>query len=134
MKRRALLAASMSSGGKNELNFPIYLNLNEVSSDEYRLDPTPESIAICDYFLQNAVFDGTWYSDLFFGPNELYIDGIEVDMISGIGNSSTGFYAESFGWHPHDTRYDKFPSGVFSIYVTEGGDYPKGTFRVYDDD
>lgn len=133
MRRRALLAASKPSGGIKP-NFPIYINLTEVGNRDYRCEPTPDSIAICDYFLQNAVFDGATSWDLHFATNELYIDGMEIRSIVGYGNSNGVDTSENIWWYPHDTKYDKFMVQTSCIYLKEGERCPKGTFRVYDDD
>lgn len=45
------------------------------------MDPTPESIAFADYFIQNAVYNGVHY-DLYLDENMVYIDGIEQQLIS----------------------------------------------------
>lgn len=130
MRRRALCAASAVSGGEI---FPIHINLVKISSDEYRADPTPESIALCDYFKKNAVFDGVvgWYLDL--NPGELYIDGIEVQTISCNGTAGGAFTPNSAWWYPFHNRYDGFIDLVFFIYF-EDRYYPKGTFRAINDD
>ena len=96
------------------------------------MDPTPESIALCDYFIANAAFDGgmTWSVDL--NPGELYIDGIEVQRLSceGTADKRLSRYGE---WYPYHERYDDFLYTTFEIYY-EDQYYPKGTFIVYDDD
>lgn len=130
MRRRALLAASAASGGGNI--FPMHLNLQKISNSEYRLDPTPESIALCDYFVANAVYDGTIGYELVLNPGNLYIDGIEVQSLSTDGNDS-GIIATDSYWYPYHERYDDFFLSRFEIYFEDSG-FPKGTFRVFDDD
>ena len=131
MRRRALLAASTASGGGSI--FPMHLNLQKISNSEYRLDPTPESIALCDYFVANAVFDGAAAYELFLNPGDLYIDGIEVQVISTNGNGSGIMTTDSY-WFPYHERYDDFLVTVFQMFLEDQGGVPKGTFRVFDDD
>lgn len=132
MRRRALCAASGASGASGEGIFPIHINLTKISSDEYRSDPTPESIAFCDYFKKNAVFDGfsAWTLDLERG--QLYIDGIEVEQVSNLG-SATELIDNGAYWQPYHPRYDNFWSLYFHIQFEERGLYPKGTFVAWDD-
>ena len=111
----------------------MYLNLEKVSSKEYRLDPTPESIALCDYFVANAVFDGVMGYELFLNPGNLYIDGIEVQVISTNGNGS-GIIATDSQWWPYHERYDDFFMLMFRISFEDQGSFPKGTFIVFDDE
>lgn len=129
MRRRALLAAS---GRENTNLFPLYLNLQKISNDEYRLDPTPESIALCDYFLENIKFDGyaNWEMDI--EPGLLFIDGIEVSHISfpGYANGIDGSYGY---WYPYHERYDDFTWKEFSIDIQKNS-ATRGMFRVWNDD
>ena len=130
MRRRALLAASMPSGENNI--FPIHINLEKISNEEYRADPTPESIAFCDYFKKNAVFDGTAACILDLERGQLYIDDIEVVRVSNWG-SATELLNDGAYWEPYHSRYDNFWSPVFHIQFEERGLYPKGTFVAWDD-
>lgn len=111
----------------------MHLNLQKISNSEYRLDPTPESIALCDFFIANAVFDGNIGYELFLNPGDLYIDGIEVQSLSTNGNDS-GIIATDFYWWPYHERYDDFLTAIFEVFLDDRGIFPKGTFRVYDDD
>ena len=111
----------------------MHLNLQKISNSEYRLDPTSESIALCDYFIANAVFDGTVGYELFLNPGDLYIDGIEVQVLSTNGNDS-GIIATDFYWWPYHERYDDFLTAIFEMFLDDRGIFPKGTLRVYDDD
>ena len=131
MRRRALLAASAEGGGGSI--FPIHLNLQKISDSEYRLDPTPESIALCDYFIANAAFDGAAGYELFLNPGDLYIDGIEIQGISAIGYAG-GVISTASYWFPYHERYDDFFVTVFEVFWEDRGMVPKGTFRVFDDD
>ena len=130
MRRRALCAASAAGGGSI---FPMHLNLKKISDSEYRLDPTPESIALCDYFVANAVFDGVMGYELFLNPGNLYIDGIEVQIISANGNGS-GIIGTDSQWWPYHERYDDFFMLMFRISFEDEGSFPKGTFIVFDDE
>lgn len=130
MSRRNLLSAITLSSGEGSI-FPIHLNLQEISNEEYRLDPTPESIALCDYFVANAVFNGASHWELELNPGELYIDGIEVQHLDCEG------YADRLGtpfgtWYPCHERYNN-SFLEFEIYYKDDSLYPKGTFRVYND-
>lgn len=127
MRRRALLAASAAQGDGNI--FPMHLNLEKVNDEEYRLDPTPESIALCDYFISNASFDGQTMWSIFLNPGELYIDGIEVMNIY----SPDGLYGNKTYWEPYSEVYDDFMTPVFEMYK-QNSSHPKGTLRVFDDD
>lgn len=109
----------------------MYLNLQKISNKEYRLDPTPESIAFCDYFVANAVFDGVSAWELPLNPGELYIDDIEVLSISAYDNE--GVISTHFDWGPYHGRYDNFFYPLFEVFIGDSGTFPKGTFRVYDD-
>ena len=133
MRRRALLAASMPSGGAEEI-FPIHINLVKISSDEYRADPTPESIAFCKYFKNNAVFDGTAAWDLTLKLGELYIDDIEVQRISNLGDSLGNMFGNSAWWYPYHPRYDNFVVLVFHIAFEDGYNGPEGAFVAFNDD
>lgn len=130
MRRRALCAASAASGGGSI--FPMHLNLQKISNSEYRLDPTPESIALCDYFVANAIFDGAAGYELFLNPGDLYIDGIEIQGISA--NASYGEITTDSYWFPYHERYDDFLVTVFQVFWEDQDLFPKGTFRVFDDD
>lgn len=119
--------------GENNI-FPIHINLEKISNEEYRADPTPESIALCKYFKNNAVFDGVSTWELYLNDGELYIDDIEVQLISTVGDSLGNMAHNSAWWRPHHPRYDKFISLYFHIAFE--GDYwsPEGTFIVINDD
>lgn len=111
----------------------MHLNLQKISNSEYRLDPTPESIALCDYFIANAVFDGTAGYELFLNQGDLYLDGIEVQTLSTYGNGSGIMTTDSYWW-PYHERYDDFSTARFEMFLDDRGGYSKGTFRVFDDD
>lgn len=129
MRRRALLAAS---GRGNTNLFPLHLNLQKISNDEYRLDPTPESIALCDYFLENIKFDGYASWEMNIEPGLLFIDGIEVSFVSFPGNANEidGYYAY---WYPYHERYNNFDFLEFSIEMRKNS-ATRGMFRVWNDD
>lgn len=123
----------LTNSGDNSL-FPMHLNLEKISSSEYRLDPTPESIALCDYFITNAAFDGIAAYDLFLKPGSLYIDGIEVQTLSAYGTPNTMILSTNFSWWPYHERYDDFFNMVFEVFLYDDTTFPKGTFRVVNDD
>lgn len=131
MRRRALLAASAVSGDGNI--FPMHLNLQKISNSEYRLDPTPESIALCDYFLENLQFDGYASWEMNIEPGLLFIDGIEVSSISFTGDAN-GVESSGYAyWYPYHERYDNFIFKEFSI-DTNKNSATRGMFRVWNDD
>ena len=111
----------------NTLQFPVYFNLTKISSEEYKMEPTPESIAFADYFIQNAVFNGIHY-DLVLDKNMVYINGIEQQIISvnayGVNN-----------YNCYDCMWNGTSSGFWcnQFWIIDG-EYPKGTFRSYNDD
>lgn len=130
---RRLILTNSGSGG---VTFPMYLNLEKVSSRAYRLDPTPESIALCDYLNENLVWNGAADWEIYLEQGQLFIDGLEVEVISMSGDGQRKFYHSAY-WYPHHSRYDT-SSGwwytVYEIYLEDEGIYPKGTIIVYNDD
>lgn len=129
--RRRLLSVKKKEEEKNGI-FPLYLNLELESSGSYILNPTPDSIAFCDYFINNATFDGGMNWVLELKPGELYIDGIEVSTVSIAGSSET--FIPDASWSPYHEIYDDFMYPWFEIYLEDQGSYKKGTFRAFDDD
>lgn len=127
--RRLILTNSGMSGGGI---FPMYLNLEKVSSEEYRLDPTPESIALCDWLNENLKWNGQADWEIYLESGQLFIDGLEVQGIMMSGTEQKKFYHTAY-WYPHHSRYDIWWSLVYEIYLDDEL-YPKGTIRVYDDD
>ena len=119
--------------GENNI-FPIHINLEKISNEEYRADPTPGSISFCKYFKNNAVFDGTAAWDLHLKPGELYIDDIEVQSISVMVDSLGDMLSNSAWWHPYHPRYDNFFSLFFHIAFEDGYYGPEGTFVAFNDD
>ena len=103
--RRGIIANSNNSGGNI---FPMYLNLKKISNTEYRLDPTPESIALCDYFIENAEFEGVMNWELNIEPGHLYIDDVEVTYLRVMGYADKVFHTRDSGWYPHNSKYDFF--------------------------
>lgn len=57
MDRRRALVASSGSKGEGSL-FPMYIQLIEVGYYDYMHEPSPASIALADFFVANAQFDG----------------------------------------------------------------------------
>lgn len=93
------------------------------------MDPTPESIAFADYFIQNIVFVGNAGYDLYLDENMVYINGIEQRQIVILAY-------EGGGYNCRDCLWNSTHSGGFwfkSFWVIDG-DYPKGSFRIYYDD
>ena len=113
--------------------FPIYINLQKISDEEYRFNPTPESIALCDYFIANAVFDGSSAYELSLNTGDLYIDDIEVKELSTYGDKN-GIIGTYSSWWPYHERYDDFLFPIFEICWDDRGSFPKGTFSAYDDE
>lgn len=128
MDRRRNLISSTTSFGSNEI-FPMHLYLTKVNSWLYKLDPTPESIALVDYFLENAIYDGIASYELYLEPNLLYIDDINVTTI----------IASSFDGTPnnYDVYWDDsksyFMIEIKTICWRDDYIYPKGTILVEDD-
>ena len=113
----------------------MYLNLEKVSSKEYRLDPTPESIALCDYLNENLEWNGQADWEIYLEQGQLFIDGLEVEGIMMGGNEQLKFYHSAY-WYPHHSRYDESSGWWYTMYEIYLDDelYPKGTIRVYNDD
>lgn len=110
----------------------MHLNLQKISNSEYRLDPTPESIALCDYILENIQFDGVGGWDMNIEPGLLFIDGIEVTNISFSG-SANGVYSGYGYWYPYHERYDDIMFKEFNIDIDKNS-ATRGMFRVWRDD
>ena len=111
--------------------FPLHLTLQKVSNDEYRLNPTPETIALADYFNNNAVFDNIIYWAVYFNPGELYIDGKEIDCLLSYTNMTNTQHADIAEWSFYPGHFGGFD--VTEFYVRDGM-YPKGTLRIWNDD
>lgn len=99
---RRYIRPPKSSGGNSI--FPLHLTLEQVDSDDiktlYRLDPTPETIALADYVLQNKQFDNSQCGfDIYYTsipPSSLYINGVEVKE----------FYIEFYGGEFHTCQWN----------------------------
>jgi hypothetical protein len=129
MRRRALLAASESKG-EGSL-FPMYIQLIEVGYDDYMHEPSPASIALADFFVANAQFDGAMGWNLDLGEDQLlYIDGVQVTNLSVTGTSNSFFDNDQFYWYP-SKNYGGMMAEARSL-ILSGND--KGTIRVWDDD
>ena len=129
LRRRMMMAKKPSGGGGI---FPMHLNLEKVASYEYRLDPTPESIALCDYLNEHLEWNGMADWECYFEPGQLFIDGIGVEVIMMSGTEQQKFYRSAY-WYSHHSRYDEWWCTTYEIYLDDEL-YPKGTIRVYDDD
>lgn len=111
----------------------MYLYLTKIDSNTYRLDPTPESIALCDYFLQNGVFDGNMYVELNLQEGMLYIDDVNVTNISICYRSDDGvFYTPDSYWEPSKDYFGL--SAVKEIVLEDNDSGKKGTIIVWNDD
>lgn len=130
MSRRKLLSSSLPASSGGNL-FPLHFNLTKISDEEYRMDPTPESIAFADYFMENAVWDGASTWSLILKPGMVYIDGVEIEWIDKVGGANgVGTYAS---WAPsYDYDVGRFEAKEFITY--DGQYLPKGTFNVCNDD
>lgn len=126
MSRRSLLAqsATQSTGGSI---FPMHLTLNKINNSYYKLDPTPETIALADYILQNEVFDGIFSFDCAIPPGMLTIDGVEVARFNT--ESSGSQRGDRSFWYPFLDR--DFLTNVNILWTTGS---VKGTIEHYDDD
>lgn len=113
--------------------FPMYLNLEKVARDEYKLDPTPESIALCDYLNKHLEWNGLADWECYFKPGELFIDGVEVEYIYFSGSATEKEYRYAF-WYPYYSKYDQWGTVGFEIYLDDYAGIPKGTMRAYQDD
>ena len=118
------------SGGSDSL-FPLDLTLEKVSNDEYRLNPTPKTIALADYFNNNAVFNNIMHWEVYFRPGELYIDGKEIDALFSPDNGTNTQHTAIAEWEFYPGHFGGFD--VTEFYVRDGM-YPKGTLRIWNDD
>lgn len=127
MSRRSLLAQSATQNTGGSI-FPMHLTLNKINNSYYKLDPTPETIALADYILQNEVFDGMSSFDCAIPPGMLTIDGVEVARFNTAflsGNQRS----DSSSWYPFLDR--DFFTNVNILWTTGS---VKGTIEHYDDD
>ena len=114
----------------------MYLNLQKISNSEYRLDPTPESIALCDWLNENLEWNGIADWEVYLEPGQLFIDGLEVTNIFMSGTEQEKLYNTAY-WYPHHSRYTSSVGWfftVFEIHLDDKEGYRKGTIRVYNDD
>ena len=121
------------SNNSNNNLFPCYLELKKVNDSEYILEPTPESIALCDYIIQNAVYNGIQNYDVSFNPGELYINNCEIEYINFIGND--------FNMNEYDGYISPYINKILGVkwpvpilIIGLGRNYPKGYFSMYNDD
>lgn len=103
--------------------FPMYLHLTKVDNKTYSLGPTEETIALCDYFLENAVYDDVYYYDLNLSEGQLYIDDVNV---MGLYRGKNLSHIEQ--WTP---RKNYFSNQILSIELYGEN---KGLIKVIDDD
>lgn len=128
MRRRALLAAS-KQGGESSI-FPMRLYLTKVDNETYRHEPSPESIALADYILENGVFNGVANFDVPFEEGNLYIDDMEVRSIMFEYNGQYNMPAEGgFLWVPKK----KYFTNEWTHFGL-GWQYNKGLIELGDDD
>lgn len=130
MRRRALLAASASEGGGGI--FPIHIELTKIGN-EYIHHPSPESIKLMDYFLENMQFNGWDHWEVLFPAGHLFIDNVEVSTMDIEGDESGPYLNSPYGsWSPRaDYGYMMLPNYPFWLV---DGEYPKGTIIVRDED
>ena len=104
--------------------FPMYLYLTKVDNKTYRLGPTQETIDLCDYFLENAVYNGVYHYDLYLPEGQLYIDDVNVTSL----NSERGL-THIDSWNPKKTYF-----GGFDMYYIYLDGINKGLIEVINDD
>jgi hypothetical protein len=111
--------------------FPIYIETQKYGDKEYRLSATTQTIALADYFLKNAVYDGLASYDLSIPSGCIFIDGAEVTRMSAPGDANVTPEFVSY-WH---SRSDKYPSGWWEtfIYLSETPEHQKGDILIYND-
>ena len=83
--------------------FPMYLYLTKVNNKTYRLEPTQETIDLCDYILENAVFDGIISWDVQLPEGKLYIDDVNVTWLTA--NKGLTYIHQ---WNPTKKYFDNF--------------------------
>ena len=124
MRRRALLAASQTGGG-NAPEFPLYLYTEKKQNyDVYHIEPCKETLALVDYFWENAV-EGPEEWDLRLPTGSLYIDGWELDYLTVFKNNPDRADFEVY------KNYDGISMPRGQLYVT--GE-KKGLLEIYDED
>ena len=125
MRRRALLAASMPSGGdggidfgelppeSTEFAFPLYLNITEFSYDygdelEYFREGDEISDLLRGWFLDNCKKDNDGYSLELTKNCQIYINGSPIATLSMLTFES-------------EIRLNPIPSPFSLVTLTEGG-------------
>lgn len=119
---------------KEKKLFPLTLVIPKINDEEYRLDPTPESIALCDYILNNGVFDKQTSYDVRFNSGDLYIqlEGKDIEEVTSMAFYCTDGQNISSSY----VSLGVYDAGFWEwdIYLNTDSRYSKGTFiRYYDD-
>ena len=113
----------------------MYLTLTKVGDEEYRLDPTPESIALCDFLLNNMTKPENGVDYVYdFSPGQLYINNKEIQSIDSGEDDFNSIHDPLYGNANTNPRIFGFMIEAMSIYWKDGWSYPKGTIRIFDDD
>ena len=129
-RRRALLASTQSQNGG--IDFPVYIDFTILNNDKRIHYPTPQTVAFFDYIMQNAVWDGRQYFDIYFQPNMVYIDGVEIHYMSFETFNAEWERVYNMGWYPRPDWLNWM--WVVNPYFFDTGTYPKGTIYCYNDD
>ena len=120
---------------KEKSLFPMYLTLTKVGNEEYRLDPTPESIALCDFLLNNMTKPENGYAyEYHFSPGQLYINNKEIQGIWSDEGYFNSIHDPLYGNAITDPFIFGFVAETMVIYWKDGWSYPKGTIRIINDD
>lgn len=129
MRRRALLAASQTGGG-DAPEFPLYLYTEKEGLYEYRIEPCKETLALVDYFWENAV-EGNAEWDLPLPAGSVYIDGWELDCLTVFKNIPNEADFEVY------KNYDgiKMPRGRLYVndIINANVNINKGLLEIYDE-
>lgn len=133
-RRRSLLAASAGESGEDSI-FPMHLTLTQVGREEYRIDPTPESIALCNFLLGNMyIHEGGYEYIYIFQPNQLFINDVEIEWVSSDPANFNGSDPTLYGNAMSSGNIFNFIAEVIAFYWKDGWSYPKGTIRIFSDD
>ena len=112
------------------LEFPLYLYTEKQDSSTYRIEPCKETLALVDYFWENAI-EGSAEWDLFLPAGSVYIDGWELDVLT------------VFKWLPREADFEvyknydgiRMPRGRLYVndYITANVTIYKGLLEIYDE-
>lgn len=132
MRRRALLASTQSQNEEGGLTFPVYIDFTILNNRKRIHYPTPQTVAFFDYIMQNAVWDGYSYFDIFFQSNMVYIDGVEIRQMSFYTYDAEWKAVLDMSWTPKSDWFSWM--WVANPYFFDTGTYPKGTIYCFNDD